>query len=226
MRDDKSFPFILLRNDHDFPQVRKHRGRRRPIGDYYGPFASAGSVTRTLNALQKLFLLRSCSDSYFANRDRPCLLYQIRRCSAPCVDRISKEEYAELVADAKLFLAGKSTGVQKKLGEQMAAAAEKQDYELGLSILGDDTNNELLKQELVELKRTRDAQTQNLVRARWMLRGVVAASLIGLVFFSVWISRQNDRNLELKEIAETNEATTIITTSRTASFGRISSLER
>ncbi|MBW0145307.1 excinuclease ABC subunit UvrC [Sphingomicrobium clamense] len=130
LRDDKSFPFILLRNDHDFPQVRKHRGRRRPIGDYYGPFASAGSVTRTLNALQKLFLLRSCSDSYFANRDRPCLLYQIRRCSAPCVDRISKEDYAELVADAKLFLAGKSTGVQKKLGEQMAAAAEKQDYEL------------------------------------------------------------------------------------------------
>ncbi|WP_265570938.1 excinuclease ABC subunit UvrC [Sphingomicrobium nitratireducens] len=130
LRDDKSFPFILLRDDHDFPQVRKHRGRRRPIGQYYGPFASAGSVTRTLNALQKLFLLRSCSDSYFANRDRPCLLYQIRRCSAPCVDRISKEDYAELVADAKLFLAGKSTGVQKKLGEQMAAAAEKQDYEL------------------------------------------------------------------------------------------------
>ena len=130
LRDDKSFPFILLRNDHDFPQVKKHRGRRRPIGDYYGPFASAGSVTRTLNALQKLFLLRSCSDSYFANRDRPCLLYQIRRCSAPCVDRISKEDYAELVADAKLFLAGKSTGVQKKLGAQMAEAAEKQDYEL------------------------------------------------------------------------------------------------
>ena len=130
LRDDKSFPFILLRDDHDFPQVRKHRGRRRPIGDYYGPFASAGSVTRTLNALQKLFLLRSCSDSYFANRDRPCLLYQIRRCSAPCVDRISKEDYAELVADAKLFLTGKSTGVQKKLGAQMAEAAERQDYEL------------------------------------------------------------------------------------------------
>ncbi|MEQ7872951.1 excinuclease ABC subunit UvrC [Sphingomonas sp. ASV193] len=130
LRDDKSFPFILLREDHAFPQVRKHRGARRSKGQYYGPFASAGSVTNTLNALQKLFLLRSCTDSFFANRTRPCLLYQIRRCSAPCVDRIGKEDYAELVADAKLFLAGKSTGVQAKLGQQMAAAAEKQDFEL------------------------------------------------------------------------------------------------
>lgn len=130
LRDDKSFPFILLREDHEFPRVQKHRGARRAKGQYYGPFASAGSVTRTLNALQKLFLLRSCSDSFFANRSRPCLLYQIRRCSAPCVGRIEPDAYAELVADAKNFLTGKSTGVQARLGKSMAEAAEKQDYEL------------------------------------------------------------------------------------------------
>ncbi|HEU0309694.1 MAG TPA: excinuclease ABC subunit UvrC [Sphingomicrobium sp.] len=130
LRDDKSFPFILLRDDHPFPRVQKHRGARRAKGQYFGPFASAGSVTSTLNALQKLFLLRSCSDNFFANRSRPCLLYQIKRCSAPCVGRISEADYAELVEDAKLFLAGKSTGVQVRLGKQMAEAAEKQDYEL------------------------------------------------------------------------------------------------
>jgi excinuclease ABC subunit C len=130
LRDDKSFPFILLREDHDFPQVRKHRGARRHKGQYYGPFASAGSVTRTLNALQKLFLLRSCTDSFFATRKRPCLLYQIRRCSAPCVERISKDDYAELVDDAKDFLAGKSTRVQQKLAGQMQDAAEAMDFEL------------------------------------------------------------------------------------------------
>ena len=130
LRDDKSFPFILLREDHAFPRVQKHRGARRIKGQYYGPFASAGSVTRTLNALQKLFLLRSCSDSFFANRSRPCLLYQIKRCSAPCVGRIDDANYGELVAEAKEFLAGKSTGVQTRLSKHMAAAAEKQDYEL------------------------------------------------------------------------------------------------
>ncbi|MEO7503558.1 MAG: excinuclease ABC subunit UvrC [Sphingomicrobium sp.] len=130
LRDDKSFPFILLREDHAFPRVQKHRGARRAKGQYYGPFASAGSVTSTLNALQKLFLLRSCSDSFFANRQRPCLLYQIRRCSAPCVGRIEEGAYAELVDDAKAFLAGKSTGVQVRLGKAMAEAADKQDFEL------------------------------------------------------------------------------------------------
>jgi excinuclease ABC subunit C len=130
LRDDKSFPFILLREDHPFARVQKHRGARRAKGQYFGPFASAGSVTRTLNALQKLFLLRSCSDSFFANRSRPCLLYQIRRCSAPCVGRIEEAAYAELVDDAKSFLAGKSTGVQAKLGKAMADAAEAQDFEL------------------------------------------------------------------------------------------------
>ena len=130
LRDDKSFPFILLREDHEFPRIQKHRGARRIKGQYYGPFASAGSVTRTLNALQKLFLLRSCSDSYFENRSRPCLLYQIKRCSAPCVGRIGEDEYAELVGEAKEFLAGRSTGVQSRLSRQMADAADKQDYEL------------------------------------------------------------------------------------------------
>src|SRR5689334_21775200 len=130
LRDDKSFPFILLREDHEFPRVQKHRGARRIKGQYYGPFASAGSVTRTLNALQKLFLLRSCSDSFFENRSRPCLLFQIKRCSAPCVGRISEQDYGELVDDAKAFLAGKSTNVQGRLSRLMADAAEKQDYEL------------------------------------------------------------------------------------------------
>src|SRR5690349_9431482 len=130
LRDDKSFPFILLRQDHAFPRIQKHRGARRIKGQYYGPFASAGSVTRTLNALQKLFLLRSCSDSFFANRSRPCLLYQIKRCSAPCVGRIGDADYGELVGEAKEFLAGKSTGVQSRLSKQMAKAAEGQDYEL------------------------------------------------------------------------------------------------
>ncbi|MES2136331.1 MAG: excinuclease ABC subunit UvrC, partial [Pseudomonadota bacterium] len=131
LRDDKSFPFIMLRDDHAFPRIQKHRGARRvKQAHYYGPFASAGSVTRTLNALQKLFLLRSCSDSFFANRSRPCLLFQIKRCSAPCVGRISEQDYGELVEEAKEFLAGKSTGVQSRLSRSMAQAADRQDYEL------------------------------------------------------------------------------------------------
>ena len=130
LRDDKSFPFILLRADHEFPRIQKHRGARRAKGNYYGPFASAGSVNTTLNALQKLFLLRSCTDGFMKRRDRPCLLYQIKRCSAPCVGRIDADAYAELVADAKAFLAGKSTEVQAKLGKQMEAAAAAMDFEL------------------------------------------------------------------------------------------------
>ncbi len=129
LRDDKSFPFILLRADHEFPRIHKHRGARRAKGNYYGPFASAGSVNTTLNALQKLFLLRSCTDSFFNNRDRPCLLYQIKRCSAPCVDRISIKDYDALVRQAKDFLAGKSSQVQADLERQMAKAAEDLDFE-------------------------------------------------------------------------------------------------
>ncbi|MCU0948371.1 MAG: excinuclease ABC subunit UvrC, partial [Porphyrobacter sp.] len=129
LRDDKSFPFILLRADHAFPRIHKHRGARRAKGNYYGPFASAGSVNTTLNALQKLFLLRSCTDSFYDRRDRPCLLYQIKRCSAPCVGRISQDDYGALVAQAKDFLSGKSGRVQADLERQMGEAAEALDFE-------------------------------------------------------------------------------------------------
>jgi excinuclease ABC subunit C len=130
LRDDKSFPFIFLREDHEFPRISKHRGARIGKGSYYGPFASAGAVNTTLNALQKVFLLRSCTDSFFANRTRPCLLHQIKRCSAPCTGRIDDDAYAELVADAKSFLSGRTQEAQKKLGTAMQAAAEAMDFEL------------------------------------------------------------------------------------------------
>lgn len=130
LRDDKSFPFIALNWSHQFPRLSKHRGPRREQTHYYGPFASAGAVNNTLNALQKLFLLRSCTDSYMANRSRPCLLHQIRRCSAPCTNRIDAEGYAELVADAQAFLSGRSQQVQKKLGQRMVEAAAERDFEL------------------------------------------------------------------------------------------------
>ncbi len=129
LRDDKSFPFILLRADHAFPRIMKHRGARRAKGEYYGPFASAGSVNTTINALQKLFLLRSCTDSFFSRRERPCLLYQIKRCSAPCVGRVSEADYAELLGEARQFLGGKSQAVQAKISAQMEAAAEALDFE-------------------------------------------------------------------------------------------------
>jgi excinuclease ABC subunit C len=129
LRDDKSFPFILLRADHAFPRIMKHRGARKAKGDYYGPFAGAGAVNTTINALQKLFLLRSCTDGFFSRRDRPCLLYQIKRCSAPCVGRIDEAGYAELVSEAKDFLGGKSSAVQRKIEVQMREASEALDYE-------------------------------------------------------------------------------------------------
>jgi excinuclease ABC subunit C len=134
LRDDKSFPFILLRADHDFPRIQKHRGARRAKGDYYGPFASAGSVNQTINALQKLFLLRNCTDSFFNNRTRPCLQYQIKRCSAPCVGRIDTAAYEGLASDAKAFLSGKSTAVQSKLAEQMEVAAAELDFETAATL--------------------------------------------------------------------------------------------
>jgi excinuclease ABC subunit C len=129
LRDDKSFPNILVTRDHPFPMIRKHRGAKTDKGDYYGPFASAGAVNRTLNQLQKAFLLRNCTDASFAARTRPCLLYQIRRCSAPCTGLISKADYARSVADAALFLQGRSTAVQEELATQMAAAAEAMEFE-------------------------------------------------------------------------------------------------
>ncbi|WP_328831169.1 excinuclease ABC subunit UvrC [Thermaurantiacus tibetensis] len=129
LRDDKSFPFIALDERHAFPRLAKHRGARKEGVVYYGPFASAGAVNATLNALQKLFLLRSCTDSFMANRSRPCLLYQIRRCAAPCVGRIDTDAYAALVADAKAFLAGRANGVQERLKTAMQDAAAVRDYE-------------------------------------------------------------------------------------------------
>src|SRR6195256_2340634 len=117
-RDDKSFANILLRTDHDFPQILKHRGAKSREGVYFGPFASASSVGMTLNTLQRAFLLRSCSDAVFQGRTRPCLLHQIKRCSAPCVGRIGAEGYAILVAQAKDFLTGKSRQVQERLAKE------------------------------------------------------------------------------------------------------------
>jgi excinuclease ABC subunit C len=129
LRDDKSFPLIHLTADRDFPQLTKYRGAKTLGGSYFGPFASAGAVNRTLVTLQKAFLLRSCSDSIFANRTRPCLLHQIKRCSAPCVGRISREEYAGLIEQAHSFLSGGSRAVQLRLAAEMQAAAAALDFE-------------------------------------------------------------------------------------------------
>ncbi|MGD9801266.1 MAG: excinuclease ABC subunit UvrC [Parvularculaceae bacterium] len=129
LRDDKSFPYILIAADHDAPQILKHRGARKRKGGYYGPFASAMAVNKTLNTLQKAFLLRSCTDSVYENRTRPCLLHQIKRCSAPCVDLISIEDYAALVGEAKKFLDGDSIAVQRALSKEMEDAAAALDFE-------------------------------------------------------------------------------------------------
>ncbi|MGD1882203.1 MAG: excinuclease ABC subunit UvrC [Paracoccaceae bacterium] len=129
LRDDKSFPNILVTGDHDFPMIKKHRGAKKQMGDYYGPFASAGAVNRTLNQLQKVFLLRNCTDSQFDSRTRPCLLYQIKRCSGPCVGLISKEEYAQSVRDAERFLTGRSTDIQARLAKDMQTASEAMEFE-------------------------------------------------------------------------------------------------
>ncbi|MBN7784809.1 excinuclease ABC subunit UvrC [Ponticoccus gilvus] len=128
LRDDKSFPNIHV-TDHAFPMIHKHRGAKKAGGSYYGPFASAGAVNRVLNQLQKVFLLRNCSDSMFESRTRPCLLHQIKRCSAPCVGRISEEDYAASVRDAQRFLSGKSTDIQGLLAAQMAEASEAMEFE-------------------------------------------------------------------------------------------------
>jgi excinuclease ABC subunit C len=129
LRDDKSFPNILISAEHPFPQIKKHRGKKSEKGAYFGPFASAGAVNRTLNQLQKVFLLRNCSDTMFDSRTRPCLQYQIKRCSAPCVARISEAGYRKLVDDAKRFLEGKTTSVQADLARDMAAASDAMEFE-------------------------------------------------------------------------------------------------
>jgi excinuclease ABC subunit C len=129
MRDDKSFPYILLTGDHPSPGIYKHRGARSRQGDYFGPFASAGAVGRTINSLQRAFLLRTCTDSFFENRTRPCLLFQIKRCSAPCTGEISHADYAALVAEAKAFLSGRSQKVKTEISEAMQEASEALDFE-------------------------------------------------------------------------------------------------
>ncbi|HTI66861.1 MAG TPA: excinuclease ABC subunit UvrC [Caulobacteraceae bacterium] len=134
LRDDKSFPEILLRRDHPAPQIRKHRGAHAVAGDYFGPFASAWAVNRTLNTLQKAFLLRSCSDSVFDSRTRPCMLHQIRRCSAPCVDLVTPEGYRELVEEAHDFLRGKSQAVRARLGAEMQKASDDLEFETAARI--------------------------------------------------------------------------------------------
>ncbi|MFN3262670.1 MAG: excinuclease ABC subunit UvrC [Pikeienuella sp.] len=129
LRDDKSFPHILLTGDHAYPQIAKHRGARARKGRYFGPFASAGAVNRTLNQLQKAFLLRTCSDSVFESRTRPCLLHQIKRCAAPCAGLIDEAGYAALVEDAERFLEGRSTSVQEELADRMRAASAAMEFE-------------------------------------------------------------------------------------------------
>ena len=129
LRDDKSFPYILIAKDHRIPQLAKHRGARSRKGSYYGPFASAGAVNRAINTLQKAFLIRSCNDSVFENRTRPCLLYQIKRCAAPCVGYVTPEAHDALVAEAELFLSGKSQDVKAELARQMEEASARLEFE-------------------------------------------------------------------------------------------------
>ena len=129
LRDDKSFPYILVRKNHPAAQIRKHRGARNIKGDYYGPFANAGAVNRTLDTLQRAFLLRNCSDSIYEARTRPCMLHQIKRCSAPCTGEISLEDYDKLIGDAQDFLTGKSDALRKRLQGQMAAASQDLNFE-------------------------------------------------------------------------------------------------
>ena len=129
LRDDKSFPYIFIEKDCEWPQLSKHRGKKNKNGYYFGPFASAGSANWTIKILQKVFLLRVCNESVFKNRNRPCILYQIKRCSAPCVGYLNKTEYSKLVTDAISFLSGKSKSIQKKLSVDMEKSSEKMDYE-------------------------------------------------------------------------------------------------
>ena len=129
LKDDKSFPYILLREDHEWAQITKHRGKRKHKGQYYGPFANISSVNRTLNTLQKVFHLRSCTDSTLETRSRVCMLYQIKRCSGPCVGKVSKDEYSSMVAESRAFLEGRSTDIQKKFAASMQSASDEMDYE-------------------------------------------------------------------------------------------------
>ncbi len=165
LRDDKSFPNILIPTEHPFPMIKKHRGKRSEKGHYFGPFASAGAVNRTLNQLQRVFLLRNCSDAMFAGRTRPCLQYQIKRCAGPCVGKISEADYARLVADSKRFLEGKSTDVQANLAIEMAKASEEMEFERAAA----------LRDRIKALTQVQSAQAIN-------PRGVTEADIVALHF--------------------------------------------
>ena len=134
LRDDKSYPWLMLTEDHPYPQIAKHRGLQSRRGSYWGPFASAWAVNQTVTALQRIFLLRSCVDTVFSTRSRPCLLFQIKRCSAPCVGRVGSEDYAKLISQAKAFLAGRSGTVQKELAKEMEQAAESLEFERAAAV--------------------------------------------------------------------------------------------
>lgn len=134
LRDDKSYPWLMLTEDHAFPQITKHRGARGRKGSYYGPFASAWAVNQTVTAMQRVFLLRSCQDTVFSNRSRPCLLFQIKRCSAPCVGRVSADEYGHYVDQARAFLSGKANTVQQELAAEMERAAEGLEFERAAAV--------------------------------------------------------------------------------------------
>ena len=134
LRDDKNYPWLMLTEDHPYPQITKHRGARARKGSYYGPFASAWAVNQTVTAMQRVFLLRTCQDTVFANRSRPCLLFQIKRCSAPCVGRVSTEDYGHLVDQARAFLSGKANTVQQELAAEMERAAATMEYERAAAV--------------------------------------------------------------------------------------------
>ncbi|MFC4218096.1 excinuclease ABC subunit UvrC [Pseudophaeobacter arcticus] len=163
LRDDKSFPSILVAKDHPFAQLKKHRGARKQKGSYFGPFAGAGAVNRTLNQLQKAFLLRDCSNAMFESRTRPCLQYQIKRCSAPCTGEISQEEYSLAVRDAERFLAGRSTKIQEELAAEMMKASEAMEFERAAA----------LRDRIKALTQVQSSQGIN-------PRGVAEADIIGL----------------------------------------------
>ncbi|MGB7241509.1 MAG: excinuclease ABC subunit UvrC [Sulfitobacter sp.] len=163
LRDDKSFPNILVTAEHDYPQIKKHRGAKKEKGSYYGPFASAGAVNRTLNQLQRVFLLRDCSNAMFESRTRPCLQFQIKRCSAPCVGKINPDDYRQTVRDAEKFLTGKTTDIQARLAADMSAASEAMEFERAAA----------LRDRIKALTQVQTAQGIN-------PKGVAEADIIGL----------------------------------------------
>ncbi len=182
LRDDKSFPYIFIEKDSDWPQLSKHRGKKNKNGYYFGPFASAGSANWTIKILQKVFLLRVCNDSVFKNRERPCILYQIKRCSAPCVNYLNKTEYSKLVSDAVLFLSGKSKNIQKKLSFDMEKSSEKMDYEKA-AILRDRIK------ALTQIQSSQDISSTNLENADVISVAQEAGKTCVQVFF--YRSKQN-----------------------------------